>query len=186
MKRIAFPLLLAVSFAPAHAATLKEGIACVSWDLLNQATTAAISDDTRGFNYLMSHGGTITKPGIEISVLETFKGDFSSDTYRPSVVKVRAYIGDEAIILWTGPKNIEVVVVNAPQETVKAEDFANPSLLPLRTRYITDIQNKVERNWIKPPSATPGLSCKVAVKQIPGGEVINVRVTQCAGDEIFQ
>ncbi|NOX77191.1 MAG: cell envelope integrity protein TolA [Gammaproteobacteria bacterium] len=56
----------------------------------------------------------------------------------------------------------------------------------LRGRYIADIQNKVERNWIRPPSAKQGLSCKVAVKQIPGGEVINVTVTQCQGDEVFR
>lgn len=59
-------------------------------------------------------------------------------------------------------------------------------LSSLRGRYIADIQNKVERNWIRPASAKPGLSCKVAVKQIPGGEVINVTVTQCTGDDVFR
>jgi len=59
-------------------------------------------------------------------------------------------------------------------------------LSSLRGQYIADIQNKVERNWIRPPSARQGLSCKVVVQQIPGGEVINVTVTQCLGDEVFR
>lgn len=59
-------------------------------------------------------------------------------------------------------------------------------LSSLRGRYIADIQNKVQRNWIRPASAKQGLKCKVAVNQIPGGEVINVTVTQCIGDDVFR
>jgi len=59
-------------------------------------------------------------------------------------------------------------------------------LSSLRGQYIADITNKVERNWIKPASARQGLSCVVNVKQIPGGEVIDVRVTRCIGDEVFR
>ncbi|MCF6259501.1 MAG: cell envelope integrity protein TolA [Gammaproteobacteria bacterium] len=56
----------------------------------------------------------------------------------------------------------------------------------LRGRYVADITNKIERSWIRPASAREGLSCKVAVSQIPGGEVINVTVTQCTGDDVFR
>lgn len=59
-------------------------------------------------------------------------------------------------------------------------------LSSLRGQYIADIQNKVERNWIRPASAKQGLKCKVVVNQIPGGEVINVTVTQCIGDDVFR
>lgn len=59
-------------------------------------------------------------------------------------------------------------------------------LASLRGVYIAAIQNQVERNWIRPASARPGLSCKVVVNQIPGGEVINVTVTQCTGDDVFR
>jgi colicin import membrane protein len=44
------------------------------------------------------------------------------------------------------------------------------------------LQNKVQRAWIKPPSATPGVDCLVQVTQVPGGEVTGARVTQCNGD----
>ena len=53
---------------------------------------------------------------------------------------------------------------------------------PLRDRYILLLQNKIQRAWIKPPSATAGLSCLVEVTQVPGGAVTGARVTQCNGD----
>ncbi len=66
-------------------------------------------------------------------------------------------------------------------------DSANQKRLgSLRGRYVADIKNKVERNWIRPASARSGSSCKVAVSQIPGGEVVNVTVTQCIGDDVFR
>lgn len=49
-------------------------------------------------------------------------------------------------------------------------------------QYIDVIRQKVERNWARPASATAGLSCDVQVTQIPGGEVVNVRVGACNGD----
>lgn len=79
----------------------------------------------------------------------------------------------------------------AMREAIAAEQAAleaqkQKRLSSLRGQYIAAIQNKVERNWIRPASAKQGLSCKVAVNQIPGGEVINVTVTQCIGDEVFR
>jgi colicin import membrane protein len=72
------------------------------------------------------------------------------------------------------------------QEQAALEAAKQKRLSSLRGRYIADIQNKVQRNWIKPPTARAGASCQVAVNQIPGGEVINVTVTKCVGDEVFR
>ena len=79
----------------------------------------------------------------------------------------------------------------ARQREIAAQEAAlererQKRLSGLRGQYIANIQNKVERNWIKPASARAGLSCQVDVKQIPGGEVINVTVTRCTGDEFFR
>lgn len=52
----------------------------------------------------------------------------------------------------------------------------------LLDQYAEVIRQKVERNWIRPASARPGISCVVLVKQIPGGDVVEVRVTECNGD----
>ncbi len=50
-------------------------------------------------------------------------------------------------------------------------------------RYIFAIQQKIQRNWIQPPSAHPGIECVVNVRQLPGGEVVSVQFASCNGDD---
>ena len=45
------------------------------------------------------------------------------------------------------------------------------------------IRQKVERNWIRPPGVPDGIRCEVVVRQLRSGEVVSVRVTDCAGGE---
>jgi colicin import membrane protein len=47
-------------------------------------------------------------------------------------------------------------------------------------RWQAQIVARIERAWIKPPSAQPGISCSVSVTQVPGGEVTAVRVNSCS------
>ena len=49
--------------------------------------------------------------------------------------------------------------------------------------YVRMIGQKVERNWLRPPGARPGLECEVSVTQIPGGEVTAVQIGRCNADE---
>jgi colicin import membrane protein len=49
--------------------------------------------------------------------------------------------------------------------------------------YIFAIQQKIARNWVRPPTASAGLECIVNVRQLPGGEVVNVSLGSCNGDE---
>ncbi|WP_413615738.1 hypothetical protein MRB56_02395 [Halomonas cupida] len=66
--------------------------ACLTEDLLDQLISAAVDSDERAMNYLLSNGCTIPKAGIPVSILDrTWTG----------TTKVRAYIGDQAIELWT-------------------------------------------------------------------------------------
>ena len=51
-------------------------------------------------------------------------------------------------------------------------------------QYIGLIAGRVERNWVQPASARPGVECEVHVTQIPGGEVVNVRIGRCNGDAV--
>lgn len=53
----------------------------------------------------------------------------------------------------------------------------------LLDQYRALIQQKVRRNWIRPPSAGAGVRCELHINQIPGGEVISVRIGDCNGDE---
>jgi len=45
------------------------------------------------------------------------------------------------------------------------------------------ISARIQRAWLRPSSAKPGIDCVVNVSQIPGGEVTDVRVGACNGDQ---
>jgi colicin import membrane protein len=47
-------------------------------------------------------------------------------------------------------------------------------------RWHAQIVARIERAWIRPPSAQPGVSCIVSVSQVLGGEVTAVRVVSCS------
>jgi colicin import membrane protein len=52
----------------------------------------------------------------------------------------------------------------------------------LLNQYIALIEQRVVRNWNRPPSARAGLECRVRVAQTPGGTVLSVQIDQCNGD----
>lgn len=52
--------------------------------------------------------------------------------------------------------------------------------------YMNLINQKVKRNWTKPLSARPGVECEVTVTQIPGGEVVDVVIGRCNGDDALR
>jgi colicin import membrane protein len=47
----------------------------------------------------------------------------------------------------------------------------------------SQITARIQRAWLKPPSARPGIECVLNVTQVPGGEVTNVRIGTCNGDQ---
>ncbi len=63
--------------------------------------------------------------------------------------------------------------------------FRQQQLLSVRQQYMADIKNKVERNWLR-PTGSQGSHCRVVIHQIPGGEVVDVRLAECDGDVAFQ
>ena len=50
-------------------------------------------------------------------------------------------------------------------------------------QYVAQIQARIQRAWIRPPSARAGLNCVVNVTQVPGGEVVGVKIGECNGDD---
>lgn len=52
-----------------------------------------------------------------------------------------------------------------------------------KAAYMFAIQQKIARNWVRPASAEVGLECTVNVRQLPGGEVIDVSLGRCNADE---
>jgi colicin import membrane protein len=50
--------------------------------------------------------------------------------------------------------------------------------------YYAAIQSQVTKNWYRPPTARPGLRCRLKIVQIPGGEVISAAIAgSCNADE---
>ena len=54
-----------------------------------------------------------------------------------------------------------------------------------REEYIRQIKDKIERNWLRPPSTGQRLKCVVRVWQIPGGEVVMVEIQTSSGNDTF-
>ena len=54
---------------------------------------------------------------------------------------------------------------------------------PARAEYLSLITARINRAWIRPPSARAGVKCSVHITQVPGGVITHVNVTGCNGDE---
>jgi len=54
---------------------------------------------------------------------------------------------------------------------------------PEKAEYLSLIQARISRAWVRPASAQPGVKCTVHLTQIPGGEITHVAVEGCNGDE---
>lgn len=52
--------------------------------------------------------------------------------------------------------------------------------------YMFAIQQRIQQRWVRPASATANLECVVNIRQLPGGEVVDVSLGQCNGDSTVQ
>lgn len=97
VHRMAWIVVLALFAAPVQAAKFKGGhVACVSEALHDEIIDAMVRKDERGFKYLLQNGCIITRAGVPISILKRSW----------TVYKVRAYVGDRGIVLWTARENV--------------------------------------------------------------------------------
>ena len=65
----------------------------------------------------------------------------------------------------------------AEEEAKKAR--AGPAL----ASWQAQIAAKINRAWLRPPTARPGIECMLNVTQVPGGEVTEVTIGACNGDQ---
>ena len=66
----------------------------------------------------------------------------------------------------------------------QAQSLAEGRVADLGDKYQLAIQQLVKDNWLRPPTARPGLRCILKIVQIPGGEVISAAISgSCNGDE---
>jgi len=68
-------------------------------------------------------------------------------------------------------------------EIANEEKAHDAGMASLRAKYMALIKQKIENNWVPPPSTPDGLKCKVEVRQVVGGTVTSANVQTCNGDE---
>jgi len=56
----------------------------------------------------------------------------------------------------------------------------------LLLQYMSDIQQRVMRNWVPPSGGSAGMSCEVSVVQLSSGTIIDFQVANCRGDAAFR
>ena len=70
------------------------------------------------------------------------------------------------------------------QADAEAREFRAGQMATKSDNYQAAIQSMVTQNWLRPPTAQPGLRCKLKIVQIPGGEVISAAIAgTCNGDQ---
>jgi len=73
--------------------------------------------------------------------------------------------------------------VTEQADTASAQPAGNGVLGSLRDEYIASIAAAVRAAWVRPPTALDDIVCRVAVLQIPGGEVIEASIASpCNAD----
>jgi len=70
------------------------------------------------------------------------------------------------------------------QRDLAAEEEAKKARAgPALASWKSQIEAKITRNWNRPPTARAGIKCVLKVTQVPGGEVTNVSIGECNGDQ---
>jgi len=62
------------------------------------------------------------------------------------------------------------------------EEAASVAASGVVDQYRAELEQAIERSWIRPPSAQPGLECTLYVTQASGGTVLDVKLGSCNGD----
>jgi colicin import membrane protein len=70
------------------------------------------------------------------------------------------------------------------QRSIEAEERLDAARASgAMSSWAAQIQARIQRAWIRPPSARAGIDCTLYVTQVPGGEIVNVRLGTCNGDD---
>jgi colicin import membrane protein len=70
------------------------------------------------------------------------------------------------------------------QRDLAAEEDAKKARAgPALASWQAQIAAQINRAWLRPPTARPGIECMLNVTQAPGGEVTEVNIGACNGDQ---
>ncbi|OZB82929.1 MAG: protein TolA [Halothiobacillus sp. 13-55-253] len=66
------------------------------------------------------------------------------------------------------------------------EELRQGQAKQVQDAWIGAITQKVRNQWYKPPGWQPNWTCTVHISQARDGTVLNVKIGQCDGDQLFQ
>lgn len=70
------------------------------------------------------------------------------------------------------------------KRSLAAEEHASAARSgPALASWQAQIAAKINRAWLRPPTAKAGIQCVLNVTQVPGGEVTQVSIGECNGDQ---
>ncbi len=69
------------------------------------------------------------------------------------------------------------------RQALQEDAQSNAQMRSAMAGWASEVKQRVEAAWIKPPSARSNLSCTVRVVLVPGGAVSQVSLGACNGDE---
>jgi len=72
------------------------------------------------------------------------------------------------------------------QVQAQAQAEQEAAIKKARGNWVAAISRKVIANWIRPPSAKPGLDCYVKITQLPSGQVVSAKMQQCNGNSVVK
>lgn len=67
--------------------------------------------------------------------------------------------------------------------------LATPALAqpPLQAAYAMALHKRILAHWVKPPTVQPGQRCRLTLRQLPGGNVLEAEVDpECEFDAVGQ
>jgi colicin import membrane protein len=69
------------------------------------------------------------------------------------------------------------------KRSLAAEQASNARSGPELANWVAQITARIQRAWLRPPTARQGIHCVLYVTQVPGGEVTKVTIGECNGDQ---
>jgi colicin import membrane protein len=68
------------------------------------------------------------------------------------------------------------------QQSLQEEERASAASGALAS-WTSQLESRIQQHWIRPPTAQPGIDCVLNVSLVSGGDVTDVTLGQCNGDD---
>lgn len=88
-------------------------------------------------------------------------------------------------------RKLELLEAQQREQLLTAEDDERRQNALMRERdtaraqWLAQITQRIEQNWRRPPEISGKIRCTVEIKQLPGGQIVNRRLTKSCGNALL-